>query len=69
MSPMQAIVANTKMGADAMGLLDQFGTLESNKLADLIVVDGDPLADITALQQQVKIQMVMKGGEIFRFDL
>lgn len=69
MSPMQAIVANTKMGADAMGLLDQFGTLESNKLADLIVVDGDPLADITVLQQQVKIQMVMKGGEIFRFDL
>lgn len=69
MSAMQAIVANTKMGADVMGLLDQFGTLESGKLADLIVVDGDPLKDISILQKREKIQVVMKGGEIFRSDL
>jgi imidazolonepropionase-like amidohydrolase len=69
MTPMQAIVANTKMGADVMGCLDQFGTLEAGKLADLIVVDGDPLKDITILQKREKIQMVVKGGEVFRSDL
>jgi imidazolonepropionase-like amidohydrolase len=66
---MQAIVANTKMGADVMGCLDRFGTLETGKLADLIVVNGDPLKDITLLQKRENIQMVVKGGEIFRSDL
>jgi imidazolonepropionase-like amidohydrolase len=69
MSPMQAIVANTKMGADVMGLLDQFGTLEAGKFADIIVVDADPLKDITVLQKREKIQMVIKGGEFFRSEL
>jgi imidazolonepropionase-like amidohydrolase len=69
MTPMQAIVANTKMGADVMGCLDRFGTLETGKLADLIVVNGDPLKDITLLQKRENIQMVVKGGEIFRSDL
>jgi imidazolonepropionase-like amidohydrolase len=45
------------------------GTLEVGKLADLIVVDGDPLADIKILQNRKKIQLVMKGAEIFRSDL
>ena len=69
MTPMQAIIANTKMGADCMGLLDQFGTLEVGKLADLIVVNGDPLADIKILQDRKKVQLVMKGGDVFRSDL
>ena len=66
MTPMQAIVANTKAGAEVMGMLDEFGTLEAGKLADVIVVDGDPLADIRLLQQRERIQLVMKGGEIVR---
>jgi imidazolonepropionase-like amidohydrolase len=69
MTPMQAIVANTRMGADVMGLLHQFGTVEPGKLADVIVVDGDPLKDITIFQQREKIRMVIKGGEVFRGDL
>ena len=69
MTPMQSIVANTKLGADVMGLLDQFGTLEAGKLADLIVVDGDPLTDIAILQKREKLQLVMKGGDVFRSDL
>jgi imidazolonepropionase-like amidohydrolase len=68
-TPMQAIVANTRMGADVMGLLDQFGTVEPGKLADVIVVDGDPLKDIAILQHREKIRMVIKGGEVFRGDL
>lgn len=69
MTPMQAIVANTKVGADVMGLLNEFGTLEPGKLADLILIDGDPLSDISLLQKREKIQLVMKGGELFRSDL
>ena len=69
MTPMQAIVANTKMGADVMGLLTEFGTIEVGKLADLIVLDGDPLADVAILQRREKILLVMKGGEIFRADI
>ena len=69
MTPMQAIVANTKNGAYAMRMQDRLGTLETGKLADLIVVDGDPLGDIKILQDRKKIQLVMKGGEIIRSDL
>ena len=69
MTPMQAIVAHTKNGADAIRMLDRLGTLEAGKLADIIVVDGDPLADIKILQGRERIQMVMKGGEVFRSDL
>lgn len=69
MNPMQAIVAHTKKGAEVIRMSDRLGTLEVGKLADLIVVDGDPLADIKILQNRSKIQLVMKGGEIFRSDL
>ena len=68
-TPMQAIVAHTKNGAYAMRMEDRLGTLEVGKLADLIVVDGDPLADIKILQDRKKIQLVMKEGEVFRSDL
>jgi imidazolonepropionase-like amidohydrolase len=69
MNPMQAIVAHTKKGAEVIRMSDRLGTLEVGKLADLVVVDGDPLADIKILQNRKKIQLVMKGGEIFRSDL
>lgn len=62
MSAMEAIVATTKNGAETLRMGDRLGTLEPGKLADVIVVDGDPLADITVLQEKKKILMVMKGG-------
>jgi len=64
LTPMEAIVASTKTGAEALGLEDQIGTIEVGKLADIIIVDGDPLQDIRILQDLKKIRMVMKGGDI-----
>jgi imidazolonepropionase-like amidohydrolase len=62
LSPMEAIVCATRNNADLLGLADQLGTLEVGKLADLIVVDGDPLQDITVLCIRANISQVFKGG-------
>ena len=61
---MEAIVAATKLNAITVGLTGKIGTLEPGMLADLLVVDGDPLANIAILQDLSKIKVVMKGGEL-----
>jgi imidazolonepropionase-like amidohydrolase len=61
LSPMDAIVAGTKNGAEVMGLEEKIGTLEVGKLADLVAVDGNPLENIQLLND---VKFVMKGGEI-----
>jgi imidazolonepropionase-like amidohydrolase len=64
LSPMEAIVCATRNNAEVLDLQDDVGTLESGKLADLIVVDGDPLQDISVLQDRSKIAAVYKGGQL-----
>ena len=49
MTPMQIIVAATRNGARSCNIESELGTLEAGKLADVLVVDGDPLSDIHAL--------------------
>ncbi len=66
MTPMQAIVAGTREAAACCGLEGDLGTLEAGKLADLIVVDGNPLGDVTVLQERDRIRLVMKEGQVFR---
>ena len=61
MTPAQAIVAATKNGALACKALDKFGTLETGKLADLLVLGADPLADISNIR---KLDLVMKEGQV-----
>ena len=61
LSPMQAIQAATKVGADYLGKLSELGTVEKGKLADLIVVRGNPLEDITHAR---RIDVVVKDGAI-----
>jgi imidazolonepropionase-like amidohydrolase len=59
----------TKHGAEAMGLGDQAGTVEAGKLADLLVVNGDPSADIALLQDRANLLAIMKGGVLVKDGL
>ncbi|HEX2995342.1 MAG TPA: amidohydrolase family protein [Anaerolineales bacterium] len=63
MTPMQIIVASTKNAAIVSGIDDQVGTLETGKIADVLVVSGDPLDD---LQSLINIRMVIHNGTIIR---
>jgi imidazolonepropionase-like amidohydrolase len=66
---MEAIIATTKTASELLGLEKSIGTLEKGKLADLIVVDGDPLDDIRLLQKKDKILAVMKEGFSYKCQL
>lgn len=61
MTPMQALISATKTASELLGVEDERGTIEAGKLADLVVVDGDPL-DVTNLQEN--ITAVYKGGRL-----
>ena len=52
----------TRNGAEMLGMKDDLGTIETGKLADLLVVNGDPVADIAVLQDRANLDVVMKGG-------
>jgi imidazolonepropionase-like amidohydrolase len=63
MSAMDVIVAATRNGADLCDLLDQTGTLEVGKLADVIVIDGNPLVD---MNDMANVELVFKAGTLHR---
>ncbi len=65
MTPSEAIVAATKHGAMACKALDEFGTLEVGKLADILVLGADPLADISNIRE---LELVMKDGAIIDIE-
>jgi imidazolonepropionase-like amidohydrolase len=65
MKPMDAILTTTKNAAEAIKLGHELGTIEPGKLADIIAVNGDPLANIACLQEKKNIAMVMKEGRIY----
>jgi imidazolonepropionase-like amidohydrolase len=62
-SPLDAITSATSLGAEALGMGDQIGTIAPGMQADLVAVQGDPSKDITALRRVV---FVMKGGKVYR---
>ena len=63
LSPLEAILAGTRNAAGALGILSSVGTVEQDKEADLLVVDGDPTQDIAALR---KVTAVFHGGKLVR---
>lgn len=63
MTPVQSLQAGSVNAADLMGWSDQIGTIEAGKFADIVAVNGDPLADINLTQH---VGFVMKGGVVYK---
>jgi imidazolonepropionase-like amidohydrolase len=66
MTPMQAIVATTRTAAECARIAHLTGTLEVGKRADLLGLDGDPLADIRILQNKDRLSLIMRDGQIIK---
>jgi len=66
MGTMGAIVAATRTNAKLFGMADRIGRVEEGKDADLIAVDGDPLADIAVLADRERVRVVVKGGVVVK---
>jgi len=66
MTPKEALVAATKHGGELMMRPDELGLIKEGYLADIILIDGDPLKNLAILQDPQKILLVMKDGEIFK---
>lgn len=64
-SPMAALVSANSLGAEALGMSDQIGSIAPGLQADIIALDGEPLKDITAVRRVV---FVMKGGIVYKND-
>jgi len=65
MKPMDAILTATRNAAQALKMGNDIGTIEKGRFVDLIAVDGDPLKNISVLQQKKNIKLVMKEGKIY----
>ena len=63
MDAMAAMVSANSLGAEALGMADQIGSIAPGLQADIIALDGNPLKDITAVRRVV---FVMKGGIVFK---
>ena len=61
-TPMEAIVANTRGNAYVVGQEGELGTIQPGKLADLLILDADPLADIRVLQRGKHLTNIIKDG-------
>ena len=66
MTPMEAIVASTGVAAACLGWQQQVGTVETGKLADLVISKADPIADIRSLERRDNIVLVMKDGRVVK---
>lgn len=65
-TPMEAIVGATALGGAIMGMADALGQVRQGFLADLLLVDGDPLKDVTILQDRTKLLAIMKDGSFHK---
>jgi imidazolonepropionase-like amidohydrolase len=61
LTPMQAIVAGTSRAAELLGLADRIGAAKPGYYADLLIVGGDPVSDITATRS---VTLVIKSGQV-----
>jgi imidazolonepropionase-like amidohydrolase len=66
LSTAEALMATTRVAADAIGISAHTGRLEAGKWADIVLVQGDPLTDIRVLQQAERVTCVIKAGRIVK---
>ena len=66
MTPMEALISATKYGGQIMMQPHELGQIKEGYLADMLLVDGDPLANISVLQDQTRILAVMKDGKFYK---
>ena len=64
MTPIEAIVVNTSRNAWLIGLDGEIGMIAPGRLADIVIWDADPTADITVLQRPDEISVIIKDGRI-----
>jgi imidazolonepropionase-like amidohydrolase len=65
-SPMEAILAATKYGGEIMGMGGELGQIREGYLADLLLVDGDPIANVRILQEKDRLLAIMKDGKFHK---
>lgn len=65
-TPMETLRAATRMGGEIMGRPHELGQVTPGYLADLLLVDGDPLTDIKRLQNQDALLMIMQDGRLHK---
>jgi imidazolonepropionase-like amidohydrolase len=65
-SPMEALESGTRVASQVLGLENELGTIEEGKLADLVMVDGNPLEEVGLLLKTEAIRLVMQGGKLVK---
>lgn len=67
-SPSEALACATRIGAELMDMGDELGQVREGYLADLLLVDGDPLADVSILQRPERLVAIMQNGNFHKLD-
>jgi len=67
-SPTEALASATRVGAELMGMGDELGQVREGYLADLLLVDGDPLADVSILQRPERLIAILQNGNFHKLD-
>jgi imidazolonepropionase-like amidohydrolase len=62
--PLDALRAGTRNGAELLHQVDRIGTIEAGKLADMVLVAGDVVADINRLCEPTNVRLVLQGGRV-----
>jgi imidazolonepropionase-like amidohydrolase len=65
-TPMEALEAGTRIASEVLGLESQIGTIEVGKLADMVVVEGNPMEDVEMLLSEESVHLVMQGGKLVK---
>jgi imidazolonepropionase-like amidohydrolase len=69
MKPMEVLLSATRVNAELFRMIDKIGSVTPGKYADLIVLEGNPLKNLRAFQNQDNLKIIMKGGRVYKHTL